>query len=99
MAAATLRMGSIFGAVAILNYDDVTLLSTGITFDTSQLFGDLQVSLDVVASGQHQNVTAGKGFNASLVFTPPILLVKVTIKGVQVIRLSNAQFTMQGIPP
>lgn len=96
MAAATFIMGGIFGTVAVLNYDDATLLASSIVFDSTN--GRRQVSLDVnVSGGQHQSLTASPGISATMTFSPQIAVVVTQHKGQNRVTITNATFTMQGV--
>lgn len=94
MAAATYSLGTIFGAVAILNYDDVSLTASSITF--SAVSGIRSVTINVQIQGQNHTATANIGQTSVITFSPSITVSFTTVKGV--LRLvPDGIINMQGV--
>lgn len=99
MAAATLPIGTIFGTVATLHFDSVTLQASTITYDSTN--GTANVSLDVVSGTQHQSLTSSPGLTATLIFSPAVQLVRKTVgtKTNVIAFPDGTTATMQAVPP
>ncbi|SRR6266481_1501324 len=75
MAATTRPLASSDGCIALLNYDDVTLLATGVT--VANVSGIEMLIFSITINSQTSSATVDKGQTAFIPFSVPASLVSV----------------------